>query len=124
MERTTSTASSGPATKEQRMGGNWTGMSYPNSSMYYAYQVRAAIRPTFGEVNGPNSGAITNSSRNYKPIHKNGEKGAIPGKHTVSISTDKDGSGANETVPEKYNKNTTLSAEVKAGENPPINFDL
>jgi len=52
MERTTSTAASGPAANEQRMGGNWAGLSYPNSSTYHAYQVLAAIRPTFGQVNG------------------------------------------------------------------------
>jgi len=79
---------------------------------------------TFIPADGPPSAAITDASGTYRLKFKNGADGALPGKHTVTISTDKDGSGAAETVPAKYNKNTTLTAEVKAGENPPIDFEL
>ena len=54
--------------------------------------------------------------------------GAVLGKHTVKISTldeenDPFGDQGSETVPEKYNKKTTLEATVTEGDNT-IDFDL
>lgn len=77
---------------------------------------------------GRASAAKTDDSGTYELIYIRDEMGAVPGKHSVKITTlneDEDpfGKQGSETVPEKYNKKTTLEATVEPGENT-INFDL
>lgn len=74
------------------------------------------------------STAVTDSSGKYDLIYIRDVKGAAIGNHQVSISKKVqpdgkvDGDGK-ETVPDKYNTKTTLTAEVKAGKNE-FDFDL
>ena len=49
--------------------------------------------------------------------------GAKIGAHTVRISTAHDRARTTETVPARYNVNSTLQKQVAAGDNV-INFDL
>ena len=74
---------------------------------------------------GPPSGAITDAEGKYEMRFKTGAVGAVVATHSVTVSTDMDGSGAPgaEKVPPKFNKETTLSAVVKEGPNE-HNFDL
>lgn len=73
--------------------------------------------------------AETDSSGNFELIYKVGEMGAPPGKYVVRIQTstttyDEDGEETmiEEKLPAKYNRQSTLTCEVKAGE---VNhFDL
>ncbi|MGQ9763180.1 MAG: carboxypeptidase-like regulatory domain-containing protein [Thermogutta sp.] len=71
---------------------------------------------------GRSSMAVTDGSGHYVLEFAAGEKGAMVGRHQVTISTfeagETDDSGklvghVPERVPEKYNKNTTLEVEVK-----------
>ena len=73
----------------------------------------------------PISGAITDASGKFTLKFKNGDEGALPGTHSIKISTDLEGTKdpANEKIPRKYNTKTTLTETVKLGENS-INFDL
>ena len=74
------------------------------------------------------STAKTDSSGKFELIYIRDEKGAAIGNHQVSISKKVqpdgkvDGDGK-ETIPKKYNTNTSLTAEVKAGKNE-FDFDL
>jgi hypothetical protein len=83
------------------------------------------------EIAGDVSSGVTDDNGEYKltAFVKGGEKeGAQVGKHKVTI-TQKDVRGEGdrqiirEKIPKKYNIETTLSADVKAG-GPPINFEL
>jgi len=97
--------------------------------------------------NGNPSTAQTDAAGKYELAHRGNAMGAIPGKHKVRITTgqpaapavDPDADMSNvtpttgagfeeagtpkgkaakkEPIPAKYNTNTTLTAEVKAGEN-------
>lgn len=103
--------------------------------------------------NGNPSTDQTDADGKYELAHRGNAMGAIPGKHKVRITTgkppapkaDPDADMANvdpatdagfeeagtpkaktakkEPIPAKYNANTTLTAEVKAGENT-IDFKL
>ena len=73
---------------------------------------------------GRSSMAVTDGSGHYELEFAGGIKGAVVGKHKVSISTfeagEKDDSGklvghVPERVPVKYNRETTLEQEVKRG---------
>jgi hypothetical protein len=90
---------------------------------------------TFQPENGRPSTAITNEAGRYVLNYKGAnDPGAAVGKHKVIISTHQAGDpdsddpakqkDQKETIPAEYNSATTLTAEVKAGENEPINFDL
>lgn len=85
--------------------------------------VNAAIN--FVPDNGPPSAAITDEGGNYEMRFKTGSKGAVVGLHRVIITTDLEGANTPEAekIPDKFNKNTSLFAEVKPGKNE-INFDL
>lgn len=68
------------------------------------------------------SGAMTDANGRYELIFNEKLKGAAVGKHTVRISLgayDKP-----EQLPAKYNLKSELTADVKAGPNEDINFDL
>jgi hypothetical protein len=83
--------------------------------------------------------AETDSEGRYTLTHADGSKGAVIGKHTVSINKEKEdpappaGSGDEDDRPEdygpsgllppKYNDKTELTAEVKAGANT-VDFEL
>ncbi len=73
----------------------------------------------FSPDQGPPSAAITDSSGKYELHEKSGTKGAVAATHTVTISTDLEGSRKkeNEKVPPQYNTKTTLSVVVKEGDN-------
>lgn len=73
----------------------------------------------FAPEKGPSSAGVTDSSGKYELHDKTGLNGAVVGTHTVTISTDLDGSRKkeNEKVPPQYNTKTTLSAVVKEGDN-------
>ena len=88
----------------------------------------AGASVTFMPDSGRPASATTDASGNYELVYIRDEMGAIPGKHSVKISTldeanDPFGDQGSETVPDKYNKKTTLEATVEPGENT-INFDL
>jgi hypothetical protein len=76
----------------------------------------------------PSSG-VTDAQGQYSLMYLPNQPGAELGKHTVRItaqrSIEKDGKEITipEPVPGKYNTQTTLSAEVKGGNNT-FNFDL
>lgn len=87
---------------------------------------KASVR--FYPESGRASAGNTDEEGNYELVFIRDTIGAIPGKHSVKISTldeanDPFGSQNSETVPTKYNKKTTLEATVEEGENT-INFDL
>ena len=75
------------------------------------------------------SAGTTDDEGKYELTYTRTEKGAIPGTHTVRVTTyiaknaDLEIEGAPETVPAKYNSKSTLKREVKAGSNE-INLDL
>ena len=88
----------------------------------------------FQPESGRTSSGTTDATGKYELDYTSTLKGAKLGKHTVSITTFKAPEGNLETkeaqkevpkekVPAQYNKDTTLTAEVKAGENT-IDFDL
>ncbi|QEG14278.1 carboxypeptidase regulatory-like domain-containing protein [Gimesia maris] len=82
----------------------------------------------FYPTSGRASAAKTNEEGKYELVFIRDEMGAVLGKHTVKISTldeenDPFGDQGSETVPEKYNKKTTLEATVTEGDNT-IDFDL
>jgi hypothetical protein len=84
---------------------------------------------TFQPEGGRPSSGRTDENGYYELIYTRGKKGAIPGKHTVTISTlqegdpDAGGESVPEKVPAKYNTDTELTADVKAGRND-FDFDL
>jgi len=78
---------------------------------------------------GRASTGTTDETGTYELMFTATEEGAVPGQHSVEISTaiaesDEQGAAiAEELVPVKYNKKTTLTATVKAGKQS-IPFDL
>lgn len=76
----------------------------------------------------------TDETGRYELLYRAREKGAAIGQHKVRISTlieeDSDSTnpviqkGRKESVPVKYNKATTLEANVEPGESVELNFDL
>jgi hypothetical protein len=90
---------------------------------------RIYFRPNDG---GQTSEAVTDAEGKYELRYKREMMGAKLGMHKVVITTlvedqlADDASvikGKPESIPAKYNAETTLTAEVKAGENP-IDFPL
>ncbi|QDT45279.1 hypothetical protein Pan241w_53990 [Gimesia alba] len=78
----------------------------------------------FAPESGRPSSGITDSEGRYELAYNPTTKGAKIGKHTVRISTHRyiendDGTTTEqkEIIPEKYNVNSTLTVEVKPGEN-------
>lgn len=80
---------------------------------------------TFSPVEGGRSAtAITDSAGHYRLEFTADQMGAIVGKHKVSISTFEEGElddrgqrvgAVAEKIPAKYNRESTLVAEVKSG---------
>jgi len=78
--------------------------------------VTIAFTPQIGAA----SFATTDDAGKYTLNASGGAKGAAIGTHTVSISTPTEGPpppNYKDPIPAKYNTKTTLSAEVKSGEN-------
>ncbi len=71
----------------------------------------------------------TDADGKYELYYTDDDKGAVPGKHSVRITTagggDEDSGveGSTEKLPAKYNTRTELTAEVEAGKNS-IDFPL
>jgi hypothetical protein len=72
---------------------------------------------------GRESFARTDAKGEYELTYLGEVKGAGIGENSVRITTQKSNDPKTETVPAKYNKQTTLRFEVKAGDNE-ANFDL
>ncbi len=84
----------------------------------------------FAPSSGRPSMGLTNSNGQYELTYIRDVKGAVPGTHKVRITTrpesqpdDYAGPPFKETIPAKYNSDTTLTADVKVGENT-FDFEL
>ncbi|MFH1299945.1 MAG: hypothetical protein ABIK07_02705 [Planctomycetota bacterium] len=91
-------------------------------------QPLANVMVTFNPTQGRPSIGKTDEAGNYELGYLREAKGALIGTHVVSITTPQEaptpsGQTYNDPVPAKYNSKTTLTGEVKAGDNT-INFDL
>lgn len=85
---------------------------------------------SFSPESGRTSTAITDEAGEYELEYTASLKGAKIGMHSVTITTfveaedpDDSGTAVAEKVPTKYNKQTTLSKDVVAGDNA-IDFEL
>lgn len=80
----------------------------------------------FSPENGRSSMGATDGDGKYEMTYIGSTKGAKLGNHKISITTIEEDSGGGkfeETIPAKYNKKSTLTEVIKAGENV-INFEL
>jgi hypothetical protein len=66
---------------------------------------------------GRASTGYTDANGRYELFYIRRDKGAKVGRHKVVINAGDPDSGKAEIVPPRYNQNTTLEAEVKAGDN-------
>ena len=81
---------------------------------------------------GSPSMAVTDAAGRYRLVYSVGRYGAIPGRHTVRISTYRQVSSSQgrpreaipERVPSRYNDETELVREVKPGSENVIDFHL
>ena len=80
----------------------------------------------FSPEKGRSSMGTTDSEGKYEMVYVGDTKGAKIGNHTISITTVQEDSSEEsggeaasfkETIPAKYNTNSTLTEEVKAGDN-------
>lgn len=88
--------------------------------------VDGALVEFIPEEGRPSSG-VTDASGVYNLVYLDGVNGAVTGKHTVMITTRRDASGGEgdeeviearpETIPRKYNDESSLEVEVKSGSN-------
>lgn len=88
---------------------------------------------TFQPTDGRSSIGVTDSEGHYHLRFSASEDGALPGEHTVMITTEQDATGGEgdqplvpareELLPEKYTTKSELTATVKPGSNT-IDFDL
>lgn len=84
---------------------------------------------SFAPDEGRASQAVTDSEGKYELIYQGNTKGAKVGSHKVQITTyieddsDPDARKIKETIPAKYHKETTLTADVKSGKQT-IDFPL
>jgi len=93
----------------------------------------ASADVTFTPDQGRPSMGQTDDEGKYRLRYSAESDGALPGMHSVSISTQRDQTGGEgdqplvpaqeERIPAKYNEETELSREVSAGENT-IDFEL
>lgn len=84
----------------------------------------------FAPASGRPSTGLTDSSGRYELTYIRDVKGAVPGPHTVRITTrpepradDYQGPAFREPIPGKYNTDTELTANVEPGPNT-FDFDL
>ncbi|QDT45233.1 hypothetical protein Pan241w_53520 [Gimesia alba] len=86
------------------------------------------VTVTFTPAEGRASNGVTDEAGKYELGYLRDTMGAVIGSHNVSITTPQEaptppGQTYKDPIPAKYNSETTLKEEVKAGENT-INFDL
>lgn len=77
----------------------------------------------FYPENGRPSSGVANEKGEYVLSYTDSIAGAKLGRHTVSITTAPIDEPARERVPAKFNTATTLTAEIKPGQNE-VNFNL
>jgi len=86
----------------------------------------------FKPEQGRPASAMTDTNGDYSLVYSQSSKGAALGKYRVEITTGREASFAEgvetspavkETIPEKYNSKTELTAEITAGKNV-ANFEL
>ena len=83
----------------------------------------AGVQVSFAPEEGRASQAITDSEGKYELSYIGKTKGAKVGSHKVYITTyieddsDPEAQKTKETIPKKYNKETTLTANVEEGSN-------
>ena len=80
----------------------------------------ADARVTFVPASGSHSVGTTDSEGHYTLAYDQAHTGAVIGKHTVRIEKYGEPGSPNDTenqLPEKYGQNSSLTAEVKEGEN-------
>lgn len=87
----------------------------------------AGVMVVFSPEEGRSSMGTTDDAGKYELVYVGDTKGAKIGTHKISIATaqsdsseEEGGAGAapfKETIPAKYNTKSTLTEEVKAGEN-------
>jgi hypothetical protein len=80
---------------------------------------RIEFKPAQGKI----SSATTGENGHYELVYLRDIKGAVPGKHTVTITTASEHQPG-ERLPPRYNRETELTAEVKPGETNEIPFAL
>jgi hypothetical protein len=84
---------------------------------------------TFTPESGRPSFGGTDANGNYELLYTDAKTGALPGQHTVKVSTyrsadaDSGTKAAPERVPEKYNTKSELKQKVEPGSNT-IDFEL
>lgn len=89
----------------------------------------AGAQVSFAPEEGRASQAVTDSEGKYELIYIGKTKGAKVGSHKVYITTyieddsDPEAQNFKETIPKKYNKATTLTANVEEGSNT-FDFEL
>lgn len=86
------------------------------------------VSVTFTPAEGRPSNGVTDEAGKYELGYLRDTKGAVIGSHQVSITTPQDaptppGQKYKDPIPAKYNTQTTLTEEVKAGDNT-IDFKL
>ncbi len=97
-----------------RVHGRVTMDGQPLAKAAVRFQPKEKGRESFGK---------TDANGEYELTYLGEVKGAGLGENTVRISTQRTNDPKTETVPAKYNTQTTLSFEVKAGDNK-ADFDL
>ncbi|PQO44070.1 hypothetical protein [Blastopirellula marina] len=87
------------------------------------------LQVTFSPQAGRPSTGVTDAAGKYELFYIRDERGALPGAHTVSVTTvaqsspDPGPAQFVEKIPAKYNVKTKLTADVKQGANT-IDFQL
>lgn len=83
----------------------------------------SAVTVIFSPQQGRSSMAMTDETGRYELNYLWNTRGAKLGRHTISVSTISEddfgtgGTAVRETIPEKYNTKSTLTADVQSGEN-------
>jgi len=84
------------------------GVPFPNAVVYFHTQKEKGGRPAAG---------VTDASGKYELVYLEGIRGAHIGMNKVEIVTQwpdgEPGMGESESIPEKYNSKSTLTADVK-----------
>lgn len=75
------------------------------------------------ESGGRESSAVTNSEGEYVLRYIRDEMGGVLGKNAVRITTQRNSDPTTEKLPPRYNKSSTLTADVHSGDNE-IDFPL
>jgi hypothetical protein len=90
--------------------------------------VEARFQPTGGTLKKPNVGrgsnGLTDSEGHFKLYIDANHPGAVPGKHTVSITVPWSRASEARSIPPRYNTSSTLSFEVPPDGTDAANFDL